>query len=1425
MSLATTKPGDKTDARRRVLLPSDGSPCVIISSNHGSSIVLKDDLYRNEVIHIRRYETQWCLAVLETFLGVTLNGCDTVKDVKYPLDDMSYICIGSVMLYYYDSALYISEQENFSINGLPSETVTDRTSSLEYPEFIRSTRLKHLLEPYKIDVLPPKGRKNDRQDSMLTQLVPSFASLMLVVVFRGFLGSGSTMVYYSVGTISVGIIMSVVNTRRAKQKRETDEENRRTRYLEQYIKPKLDEIHEARKKEYVMRHQMHRPYRDNLDIVRHFSKGLFDRAPDDADFLDICIGEALQPAQIEIQITKNDYKDTDDDLIDYPSRIAREYRDIDGLPVVCKLRTTNGVGIIGVDKSLYRMLKLMSTDLCVRHYYKEVRLLYVFKEEDLERFMWTRWLRNCRNDDDTIRNLVYDDESAKYHLDSLFALLAAREAQCEKRDGATGWPSYHVIFAVDIDRISHHPVSQFFEKSAKLGVTFLFFSSSEERVPMGCSELIRLDDLRNEGEFSYRDNDEMRLHFTYPDVSDGEVLEITRKLCPVYVVEANLESELTKNISLYETLGVKNGGEIDILNRWNTANVSKTLKTPLGVKAKNELVYLDLHEKGHGPHGLVAGTTGSGKSEIMQSYILSMSLNYHPHDVAFLIIDFKAGGMVNQFEGLPHLIGAITNLEGNEVQRSLKAIRAEKIRRESLFAYNKVNNIDDYIRLHKKSPATVPALPHLIIIVDEFGELKAEQPEFMAELISIARVGRSLGIHLVLATQKPAGLVNDQILSNSKFKLCLKVQSRDDSNEMLQSPLAAEIREPGRAYLKVGNGEIFDLFQSAYSGTRLRENDDGKSRFSIASVSPWGKQEVVFDNRKEGVDSSLTELKDIIKRVANCCKANNIEPLNKICMSPLKDLLWLSALKYTPPDDMDIYATIGMYDDPEMQTQDVLAINLTESHSYLVGAAQTGKTVFLQTALMSLAMNYTPEYAQVYIVDGGNGMPKGFEKSGMVGGICYRDEEERLDNFINMLRREMKKRRDLFNEAGVGNFRAYLESSSHVLPWLIVFIDNIGLLREFCEQVYDALMELSKESLGVGIAFLATASNYNSISPKLLLGFGTKIALNCNDADEYSNVFSRCRMEPKDNPGRGLVMIEKRIIEYQTAWYAEGKNARERNDCAVQLMTARNEDYNGKFAPPIPMMPDIIKASETYAQFKRAPYCVPLGVSHKNMELASIEFMTSPLISIMGKNHSGKTNMVRQILTYIKKTALINRTVCYIIDNTQKQLEDFSDVFGWHYSISVKDAQSFLEEIVDELRERRNSEPDMAKLYANSSKPLIMLVVENEGFGQELIKAADTFKLFEEMRLLCKQKAAILINNIDNRSTLAPNAYEKMILNSSLMLIMEDLINVKLVQSVSQNQAALKRQYPKQIRMGDAYTYVNGAITDKIRTLLCDIEN
>ena len=355
-------------------------------------------------------------------------------------------------------------------------------------------------------------------------------------------------------------------------------------------------------------------------------------------------------------------------------------------------------------------------------------------------------------------------------------------------------------------------------------------------------------------------------------------------MAPVYCEEISLESSLRKNISLFELLGIYSANDLELKTRWNDSKIYETMAVPLGINVKNDVVCLNLHEKFHGPHGLVAGTTGSGKSEILQSFILSAATYFHPYEIGFVIIDFKGGGMVNQFKDLPHLIGAITNIDGNEIQRSLKSIKAELMKRQNHFASAGVNHIDKYIQLYKDGKVT-EALPHLIIIVDEFAELKAEQPEFMKELISAARIGRSLGVHLILATQKPSGVVDAQIWSNSKFKLCLKVQSKEDSNEVIKTPLAAEIKEPGRAYLQVGNNEIFELFQSAYSGAPATvDASEVEKEFVISKVGFTGNRKPIYVRKKRKQKINVqNQLDAIVAYIHDYCNKEGIKKLADIC--------------------------------------------------------------------------------------------------------------------------------------------------------------------------------------------------------------------------------------------------------------------------------------------------------------------------------------------------------------------------------------------------------------------------------------------------------------------------------------------------------------------------------------------------------------
>ena len=342
-----------------------------------------------------------------------------------------------------------------------------------------------------------------------------------------------------------------------------------------------------------------------------------------------------------------------------------------------------------------------------------------------------------------------------------------------------------------------------------------------------------------------------RQKFKADFVSPERFVTYGNRMRHIVCEEPGKGGSIPKNFSFYEMQKIRDIREWDLMKEYGCSDVTKSMGAPIGIIEGDKLQILDLSDRGnaHGPHGLVAGTTGSGKSEVMLSYLLSLALRFAPTEVSFIVIDFKGGGMADRMEKLPHLAGVITNIDEGELNRSLLSIGAELLRRQRLLPEADVNNIDSYIHAFKSGRVT-DQMPHLIIVVDEFAELKAAHPEFMAGLFNAARIGRCLGVHLILATQKPSGQVSEDIWSNSRFQICLRVASREDSNAVIKSPLAFNIREPGRAYLRVGNNEVFELFQSGYSGVKTADG--------------------------------TTQLDAVVNYIAKTCKVNGIERIPAI---------------------------------------------------------------------------------------------------------------------------------------------------------------------------------------------------------------------------------------------------------------------------------------------------------------------------------------------------------------------------------------------------------------------------------------------------------------------------------------------------------------------------------------------------------------
>lgn len=1321
-----------------------GKNQVKIGSSQDASIQLSDTYLGKDTLVLDCTGGKCAIYDNGSKYGVFVNGVKVGKSSQ--LHDYDFFSIVGFSFYYKAGKIYTSSASEMKINGLTSRPVEVHSTHFKYPKFNRNTRVQYVIPEDNLEIQQAVQKPSKPKKNLIMSLVPSIVMLAMTVVLRGIIVGGGSFVIYSAVSMGLGIAMSIVSF--VKENNDYKKENQeRIDTYNKYIEEKKAAIEEARSNELRIRNLIYESLENSIKEVDSFGRRLFEKTQDDKDFLQVYLGRGRVESANQIVYNKQEFVDLEDPLATIPADLAEKYKYIENAPIISDFNASCGVGVVGPKAVLEQLLKNMTLDISIRHFYNEVKIVYILSDDYTSKMQWIRWLQNVDNRKIGVKNIVCDEESKNIILEDMYITLSARESAATVNKDIV-FPEHYVVFVTDASSISTHPVSKYIKNSAAYGFTFVFLEEYEEMLPQGCTEIVRIQDTQS-GLVLKTENGDIVSEFSFPTVSDEIAETVALKLGAISVDEVSLEGELTKNITMFEMLGILSVEDIDLHERWENAQVYKSLRAPMGVKTKNQMVYLDISDKpgAHGPHGLVAGTTGSGKSEVLQTYILSMATLYHPYEVGFVIIDFKGGGMANQFKNLPHLIGTITNIDGREINRSLLSIKAELVKRQEMFSESGVNHINDYIKLYKAGKVTKP-MPHLIMIVDEFAELKQEYPDFMKELISAARIGRTLGIHLILATQKPAGVVDAQIWSNSKFKLCLKVQTKEDSNEVIKTPLAAEIVEPGRAYFQVGNNEIFDLFQSAYSGANVPEgNENSEKTYAIYERNLWGKKTLLYTNKKaRSSKSAVSQLQAIVDYVNDYCSSKGIEKLPGICLPSLKDKILTDELDYTVENAAGISVPLGVFDDPEQQQQGAVELDVSKDNVYIVGSAQMGKTVMLQTLVYGLIKKYTPQQVNIYLVDCGSMVLKIFEDSAHVGGVVLSNEEEKCKNLFKMLNGMVIQRKKILSSKGVGNYAAYLEAGYTDMPMAVVVIDNMAAFNEYFPDQNEDINTLSREAQGVGISFVVTAATSNSLNYRTQANFGKKFVLNCNDTNEYSAMFGHCKATPKENAGRGLCVREKRILEYQVAMFGKSDKEAERSQELKEFIAERNAQCRTK-AIKIPMIPEKLSLAETMnenvAAF-RAQGVLPIGMDFGTVALTSINMATSGSLALLGDTES-KDVFVSNFMKMIAQTAVFHNVEAFVVDDKSKKLKECNEYgFVREYASDAADGLALVTDFCDDaMRQLDDEEKD--------GSTLLLVINSADVFKKVCADKNESKRLAEVLKNAADAQVFVLLATVENQ--------------------------------------------------------------------------
>ncbi len=907
---------------------------------------------------------------------------------------------------------------------------------------------------------------------------------------------------------------------------------------------------------------------------------LWSRNPSHEDFLKCRMGIGNMPFQIKINIPEESMKYEESGLWMQMKKMKDHYQILYQVPMLLDLKKYSQIGIVGWSEASRNILQNLAGQIAWNHCYTEVKMGFIYnKEQNTHEREWDfcKWLPHVWDGSQKIRLIAEDKETARKVCYQLYQTFKEREERnltgCLDQD--TLLPHY-VLFIAEPEYLEGELFSKYLlHHENKYGLTVVWTATHRDRLPNLCRLI-----LENTETFAgwypvdRRNQEQVCVHF---DRVSGHLTEkLARKLSAFRVAEFEENKNIPEKIDFLGMYHVEELSKLDIEERWKKNMIYESAGVIIGEKAGGIPCYLDIHERYHGPHGLIAGTTGSGKSEVLQTYILSLAVNFSPEDVNFLLIDYKGGGMSGLFAGLPHVCGQISNLSESQVNRAMVSVKSENKRRQILFRKHRINHINDYTKRFHRGEEQVP-LPHLFIIVDEFAELKKEKPEFMDELISVAQVGRSLGVHLILATQKPGGVVDDKIWSNSRFRICLRVQEKQDSQEMLHNMDACNILQVGRGYLQVGNNEIYEQFQSGWSGAEFFKEKRFDETVQLLNINGEADKEGILDQKKtEG--KRQTQLEAVKSYIYHLSQKGKYAKARTLWMEPLPRQLCLSDLKKDSGEEKGrCFAYIGRFDDPEQQSQPAFCIHLLESgHIAVQGRSASGKSVLLQTMIFSLLEENRPEEVQLYLLDFDENQLSVFSPMPHVGEVICGEETEKIRRLFFFLEEELKKRKKKF---GGGNLEQYRNAYQEELPMIVVVIDSFTTFCERTEQQYEKeLFALLREGEKAGILLVVAAESFLVPGAGGRMGdfFQTKICLSMKDKYAYGDALGMIQVPvfpEKGIAGRGVAFYQKRILEFQTALCIKAANNYERIEKMKKIIRQTASRTKGKKAKRIRTLP------------------------------------------------------------------------------------------------------------------------------------------------------------------------------------------------------------------------------------------------------------
>ena len=1124
------------------------------------------------------------------------------------------------------------------------------------PRFISEIKEKEI----KIDAPPSKEPESD-MPVILTigpMLTMSMSSMVMAFVAVSNLRSGNSSWLSALPSIVMAVAMLASTllwptfTRKYENKRRKKKEKERIDKYSNYIDKKRKNILDELNNQTVMLKTSYPNLYECSNIILNKKNQLWGKTIEDEDFLKISLGFGNYPMKLKITYPEEHFSMVEDNLKEIADKISREPKILKDVPVPFSFLDNNITSIIGNYNNRSEYLKKLIFQIVTFHSYVDLKIVIFTDNDKKSNGEQIKNLPHCFSDDKKIRYFASTKEEYNDLCSYIEKVYNSRKEASQNDVNPHAFDKIYILITDSFRMIRNNEfINNLLDEKNNYGFSFIISNHNIATLPEQCKTFIGVDFVS--GSLSKNIINSNKQDFII-DMSTGINYNECYKILSNTPIETkdNSSSKIPDKLGFLEMFDVGKVEQLNSPNRWQTSIPMETLRTPVGFGKNEEIQYIDLHEKYHGPHGLIAGMTGSGKSEFIITYILSLAVNYHPYEVQFILIDYKGGGLAGAFENagsgkkLPHLVGVITNLDKSEIKRTLSSIESELKRRQKLFnmARNKNDestvDIYKYQRLYREGKVDEP-ISHLFIISDEFAELKTQEPEFMEQLISTARIGRSLGVHLILATQKPSGVVDPQIWSNTRFRVCLRVQDKSDSNEVIKCPDAAYLTQAGRFYFQVGYNEVFTLGQAAWAGGKYIPAEKTKKPIdtSIDFINNIGqvikKVETKEKDKSNQNKNNGEELSNVVNYLYDIASERKIK-CKPLWLDKIPSFINIDNLinKYNFKTNNNlINIPVGEYDIPEQQSQNILTVDFsTKGNTLLYGATGSGKENFIMTLVYSSMRLFTPEDINFYLMDFGSEILNVFSNFNYVGDVIGIDDDEKIKNLFKMLSSMIDERKNLFSSYG-GNYYGYIEKTGKIIPSIIVVLNNFEAFYDTYPEYDDTINSITRDCTKYGIYFMITCNTPNGIRFKLKQNFSQIFCLQQNNEDDYSAILGNVNKNyPSKLFGRGIIRFTN-IYEFQTASIDVKDKINEKIE---NLCKETSQKYKYK-AKKIPTLPKYVKYSDIKEYYDASSNMIigieknSLNISKFNIMKDNINVFSSNEIGLMSKFTNAFINQLKTV--------------------------------------------------------------------------------------------------------------------------------------------------------------------------------------------------